>query len=117
MPGGTPDPRNSVEQVLLRNPPAGTYTAVVRGAAVRLEKQGYALVATGALSETQPLPPPAELTAADDGDGRIRLSWTPVSGAASYQVLRTAEGCGTAGTVVAPASFAARQRRSPAISS
>ncbi|HEX6850138.1 MAG TPA: S8 family serine peptidase [Candidatus Polarisedimenticolaceae bacterium] len=45
--GGSADPRNNVEQVLLPAAEAGTWTVRVKGAAVNQGLQGYALVAAG----------------------------------------------------------------------
>lgn len=52
--GGTADPRNNVEMVLLNSPPAGAYTVRVRATAVNQGTQGYALVVTG---DVQTAPP------------------------------------------------------------
>jgi hypothetical protein len=92
-PGGSADPRNTVEQVFLPSPALGGYTANVRAAAVRMERQGYALVLTGALREKAPLAAPEGLAAAAAGDGQISLQWTQVAGAAEYRVLRSYGGC------------------------
>jgi len=44
---GAPDPLNNVEQVIIDNPEAGTYTIEVRGTSIPVPSQGYALVVTG----------------------------------------------------------------------
>lgn len=48
---GARDERNNVEQVILNAPATGSYLVRVSGAAVNVGTQGYAIVATGALSE------------------------------------------------------------------
>jgi hypothetical protein len=48
--GGSADRRNTIEQVLLRNPPTGTYTVTVRAQNVPSGPQPFALVATGAVT-------------------------------------------------------------------
>jgi hypothetical protein len=48
--GGTADRRNTVEQVLLANPPAGAYTVTVRSFTVPVGPQPFALVVTGDLA-------------------------------------------------------------------
>jgi hypothetical protein len=49
--GGTPDRLNTVEAVILPSPAPGTVTVRVRGADVPVPAQGFALVATGDLTE------------------------------------------------------------------
>jgi hypothetical protein len=51
QPGGTADRRNTIEQVLLRNPPTGAYTITVRAHNVPSGPQPFAITATGALTE------------------------------------------------------------------
>jgi hypothetical protein len=50
--GGTADRRNTVEQVLLSSPAAGTYTVTVRSFNVPTGPQPFAVVVTGALGGT-----------------------------------------------------------------
>ncbi len=57
-PGGSADPINNVEQVLIASPLTGRYTFTVAGTAVNQNAQGFALVVTGAIS-TGPAPPEA----------------------------------------------------------
>jgi len=47
------DELNNVEMVIVKEPAAGCWTIRVVGTAVNLERQGYALVATGALAQVQ----------------------------------------------------------------
>ena len=66
--GGSPDPLNDVERVLLAAPAAGEWIVRVRGASVPLGPQGYAVVVNGALGTrdlvTHPEPDPAVSQAA-----------------------------------------------------
>jgi hypothetical protein len=48
--GGAADALNNVEMVLVNNPAAGDWTIRVRGTAVNVGRQGYAIVASGALA-------------------------------------------------------------------
>lgn len=93
VPGGTPDALNTVEEVLVPAPSAGTWTVAVRGASVPgtpseagSDRQGYALVATYADCQDAP-EPPVSLTATDAGEGAIALSW-PATGAPRYRIER-----------------------------
>ena len=67
--GGAADDRNNVEQTLVVSPAPGLWTIRIRGSAINEGSQGYALVATGDLSEA-PAPlavaiePPPSLIAA-----------------------------------------------------
>lgn len=60
-PGGERDDRNNVEQVRLNAPATGVWTIRVRAAAVNVDTQGFALVASGALLEA-PAPLAISLT-------------------------------------------------------
>lgn len=50
-PGGSADPLNNLEQVLINAPEAGEWTIQVTGAAVNVGAQGFALVVTGGVEE------------------------------------------------------------------
>ncbi len=52
VPGGLPDPINNLEQVRIQSPTPGLWTIHIRGTAVNLGSQGFAISATGAISET-----------------------------------------------------------------
>jgi len=54
--GGTPDARNNVEQVHLIAPASGQYVVTVRGTAVNVGRQGFAVVVTGDIT-AEPIPP------------------------------------------------------------
>jgi hypothetical protein len=52
--GGAADAKNNVEVVMLNAPTVGQYTLTVKGTAVNQSRQGYALVATGAIQTCAP---------------------------------------------------------------
>jgi hypothetical protein len=56
MTGGSKDPRNNVEQVIVSNPPTGAWTVRVRGGNVAEGTQGYAVVVTGDIQGGTPPP-------------------------------------------------------------
>ncbi len=91
--GGLPDPKNSVEQILVRLPSTGRHTIRVIGHGVRMGRQGYGLVITGALEEVFQ-GAPESVTATPDGDNRIQLAWQAAPGAGKYEILRSSTGCG-----------------------
>ncbi len=59
--GGSPDTLNNVEMVLLNVAPPGEYTIRVKGTAVNTGTQGYALIITGDVAETELQCSPADL--------------------------------------------------------
>jgi hypothetical protein len=102
--GGTADLLNTVEVVFLTSPVAGNWTLRVRAASVPgtpaeppSGRQGYALVATYG-DCTASLAAPAGVTATDQGDGGILVSWAAVPGATGYQIYRAAGGCAAPGS-------------------
>lgn len=54
IPGGSPDPKNNVEMVLLSSPETGDWTIKVRGSGVNQGAQGFALVASGGVKPPSP---------------------------------------------------------------
>jgi hypothetical protein len=67
-----PDPRNPVEKIRVPEPEAGEWTITVRGTTVARGPQGFALAATGLLSEDGDLPfTPQPLQADVPGDPEI----------------------------------------------
>ena len=64
--GGTADRRNTLEQVLLASPAAGTYTVTVRSFNVPNGPQPFALVVTGNATAGGTPPPPPTTVFADD---------------------------------------------------
>ena len=83
--GGSADRLNTVEQVLLANPPAGSYTVEVRSFTVPSGPQPFSLVVTGALSA--PCSPAAVADAGPDQTiplgGSVTLG-TPAQSGHSY---------------------------------
>jgi hypothetical protein len=101
--GGTADRLNTVEQVLLANPVAGTYTVTVRSFTVPQGPQPFALVVTGALSA--PCSPQAVADAGADRTicpGDATTLGTAAQGGHSYSW--SPGGASTAQLTVSPAS-------------
>ncbi|MEO7796066.1 MAG: S8 family serine peptidase [Thermoanaerobaculia bacterium] len=91
--GGSADRRNTLEQVLLLNPAAGTYTVTVRSFSVPSGPQPFALTVTGAVSEGGTCTPPAAPTgvsATTSAQTTASVSWSASSGTTSYSVSRSA---------------------------
>jgi hypothetical protein len=92
--GGTADTRNNTEVVVFTAPTVGTYKLRVKGTAVNVGIQGYALVVTGDVSATPP-PPPAPgrfalLTPADAETGvslTPTFTWNPSANADTYTLI------------------------------
>lgn len=97
--GGAADARNTVEQVRLPSPAAGTYTLTVTASAVPgngrayTNRQGYALVVSGAGCATAVGAAPASLSAASNAAMGADLSWTPAPGSHATQVYRADGDC------------------------
>jgi len=104
LPGGDFDRLNTVEQVLLPAPSAGTYTLEVTGHAVPgngqpfSDRQGYALVLSAATPPDPALGAPANVTATDQADAGIAIEFDALAGAAGYNIYRANGDC-TAGEV------------------
>jgi hypothetical protein len=114
--GGSADNRNTVEQVRVIEPEAGTWTLRVRAAAVPgngragSHRQGYALTVGAAFQgvddrlfaynfEFSPrIAAPSNLTLADNGEDGIEISASRVGNADSYQLYRATGTCAATGT-------------------
>jgi subtilisin family serine protease len=72
IPGGSPDPKNNVEMVLLNSPAAGGYRVRVVGTAVNQGDQGFALAITGDLQDPLLLATPRLVAGSGPGLDRIR---------------------------------------------
>lgn len=102
--GGTADAINTVEQVRLAAPLAGSYTFRVKAASVPgngsegSDRQGYALAVSGAfaLPDPVPLPAPAALSVAGNGVTGVAIGFTGSPGAQGYQLYRAAGSCASA---------------------
>lgn len=102
--GGSADAKNTVEQVRLKTPAAGSYTFRVIGSAVPgngragTERQGYALVVSGGfgLPDATPFAAPNRLgIQGNDGNG-VKVGFTAASGAQGFQLYRADGTCATA---------------------
>ena len=97
--GGSADNRNTVEQVRLLLPTAGTYTLRVRGLSIPgngeayTQKQGYALVASYGGCTEGFSGAPANPVATDLGAGGIQVGFDAVTGATSYSIYRADGNC------------------------
>jgi hypothetical protein len=97
--GGSFDRINTVEQVRLTAPVAGTYSIRVVGASVPgngepfSDRQGYALAVSAAAATPPALAAPAAATAADQGASGIALSIPAVAGASGYNIYRAVGDC------------------------
>jgi hypothetical protein len=91
--GGSPDRRNTVEQVLRLTPTPGSYTVTVRSFNVPNGPQPFALVVTGDVTACTPPAAPTGISAAAEGQNAIRVDWSPVGGAAAYNVYRSNGAC------------------------
>lgn len=113
-PGGSRDDRNTVEQVRLTAPAAGTYTLRVKATAVPgngrpgSHRQGYALVvgaSFGVLDRLfahnfdadERIAAPSGLTVASNDTAGITISAAPVGGAHGYQLYRATGTCAAVG--------------------
>lgn len=67
-PGGAPDTENNTEMYIASAPSVGDYTVTIRGAAVNMNLQGYALAVSGAI---QPCP---QLLGDVDGNCHVNLA-------------------------------------------
>jgi hypothetical protein len=97
--GGAADVLNSVEQVRLAAPTAGTYAVTVRASTVPgngrpyTNRQGYALVVSSAGCATSVGAAPGNLAAASNSIMGASLSWTPAPGSTATQVYRAPGDC------------------------
>jgi hypothetical protein len=97
--GGSPDGRDTVEQVRLTAPAGGTYTITVAAASVPgngrsyTNRQGYALAVSAAGCATAVGAAPGNLTAASNPIMGADLAWTPASGSRATQIYRASGDC------------------------
>ncbi len=90
--GGSADRRNTLEQVLLSAPSAGTYTVTARSFTVPNGPQPFALVVTGAVTAGSGCTPPAAPTgvsASSSAQTTASVSWSASAGATSYPASRS----------------------------
>jgi len=94
--GGSADTKDTVEQVRLTAPSAGTYTIRVKATSVPgtgetgSDRQGYGLAVSGRFAIPDPVaaPAPQAIANATNGTSGIGIDADPVSGAQSYQLYR-----------------------------
>ena len=97
--GGTPDVVNNVEQVRLTAPLAATYTITIGAPTVPgngrayTNRQGYALVVSGAGCATAVASAPTGLAPANHPPMGVDLSWTSAPGSTATQVYRAPGNC------------------------
>jgi hypothetical protein len=107
-PGGSADAKDTVEQVRLTTPVAGSYTFRVKATDVPgdgtsgSDRQGYALAVSGAFGMPDPaaFPAPTNLAVAGNGSTGVSIGFTAGS-AQSFQLYRADGTCATA----APGDF------------
>ncbi len=104
QPGGTADRRNTVEQILLASPTAGTYTITVRAFSVPSGPQPFALVVTGAVTTGGGSNQPPTANAGPDQSGQVGV-----------QVLLDGTGSSDPDSGPSPLSFAWTQIAGPAV--
>ena len=102
--GGSPDAKDTVEQVRLTAPAAGSYTIRVKGTSIPgngrpgSDRQGYGLAVSGkfALPDAAPFAAPSAPTIGSNGTGGISVSATAGGTPQSWQLYRAEGTCATA---------------------
>jgi hypothetical protein len=87
------DDRNVVERLVFNAPTAGRWIVRVRGQDVSWGPQPFALVVHGALSDCVAPAAPGAPTLTTPAVSQVRVTWNPVSGAATYNVYRSFGAC------------------------
>ena len=102
--GGDADLKNTVEQVRLTAPVAGSYTFRVKAPLVPgnggegSDRQGYALAVSGAFALPDPVPfaAPTSVVIAGNGASGVSVGFSSVPGAQGFQLYRAEGTCATA---------------------
>ncbi|TCO42780.1 S8 family serine peptidase [Dokdonella fugitiva] len=102
--GGTADAKNTVEQVRLTAPAAGSYTIRVKGTSIPgngragTDRQGYGLAVSGkfAMPDPTPFAAPTAPTIGANGAGGISVDATAAGTPQSWQLYRADGTCATA---------------------
>lgn len=102
--GGSADNKNTVEQVRLPTPVAGSYTLRVKGSAIpgngraETDRQGYALVVSGAfgLPDLPAFEAPTTLSAVGNDATGVQLGFAAEAGAQGFQLYRADGSCSAA---------------------
>jgi hypothetical protein len=88
------DARNVVERLVFASPGPGRWIVRVRGLDVPWGPQPFALVVRGALSDcAAPSAPSGAPSLTTPADAQVRVTWSPVGGAAVYDVYRSFGAC------------------------
>jgi subtilase family protein len=103
-PGGTADAKDTVEQVRLTAPAAGSYTFRVKATDVPgdgtsgADRQGYALAISGAFAMPDPAayPAPTSLSVATNDTSGVAVAFSGAAGAQGFQLYRADGTCATA---------------------
>lgn len=104
VPGGSADATNTVEQVRLTAPTAGSYTFRVIGTSIpgngraQTDRQGYALVASGAfgLPDAAAFAAPTGLNVAGNDLNGVKIAFSAAGGAQGFQLYRANGTCASA---------------------
>ncbi|HEY7872904.1 MAG TPA: S8 family serine peptidase [Rudaea sp.] len=102
--GGSADNKNTVEQVRLTAPTAGSYTLRVKGTSVpgngraQTDRQGYALVVSGkfGLPDAAASVAPTALNVASNDSNGVAIAFTAAGGAQGFQLYRANGTCASA---------------------
>ncbi len=92
-PGDPHDERNVEERLVFDAPAAGRWVVRVRGVAVPMGPQPFALVVRGALTDCPAVAAPLAPTVSTPADHEVLVSWSSVPGAQSYNVYRSFGTC------------------------
>lgn len=93
------DTLNVVEKIVFASPAAGRWVVRVRGIDVPWGPQPFALVVRGALADCPAPPAPASPTLTTPADHQVRVTWSPVAGATTYDVYRSFGSCPGSGWI------------------
>lgn len=104
VPGGNADARDTVEQVRLTAPQAGSYTIRVKGTSVpgigrpETSIQGYAVVASGAFGLPDPTPAaaPGSVTVASNDSNGVAIGFSAPALPQGFQLYRANGTCASA---------------------
>jgi hypothetical protein len=92
-PAAPHDTRNVEERMVFDNPQPGRWAVRVRGASVPMGPQPFALLVRGQLADCPAAASPAAPVLASPSDHQVQVTWTPVPGAAAYNVYRSLGAC------------------------
>ncbi len=87
------DARNVVERLVFESPAAGRWVIRVRGVSVPWAPQPFALVVRGALADCPAPAAPGAPSLSTPADREVLVSFSPVAGAAAYNVYRSLGSC------------------------